>query len=98
ELARRGASAGAGARAVIDGEVRASTPAPSTGGPRTYRVALEAQARLRIDGKVVSEKTVRREADFLAGADPNESEARRAIALRRLAADVARELVRAFEG
>jgi hypothetical protein len=98
ELARRGAAAGAGARAVIDGEVRSGAPAPSTLGPRTYRIALEARARLRVDGKLVAERTVRREADFLAGADPNESETRRAIALRRLAVDVARDLVRAFEG
>jgi hypothetical protein len=98
ELARRGAAGGPEARAVIDGEVRASAPVPSTLGPRTYRVAIEARGRLRVEGKLVSEKTVRREADFLAGADPNETEARRAIALRRLAVDVARELVRAFEG
>jgi hypothetical protein len=98
ELARRGAAAGAGARAVIDGEVRSGAPAPSTLGPRTYRIALEARARLRVDGAIVAERTVRREADYLAGTDPNESETRRAIALRRLAADLARELVRAFEG
>lgn len=98
ELARRGAEGGWGARGIIDGEVRTSAPVPSTLGPSTYRVALEAHARLRVDGKLVVEKTVRREADYLAGADPNETETRRAIALRQLAGDVARELIRAFEG
>ncbi len=95
ELARRGAEGEGG---VIEGEVRSSDAVPSTGGGATWRVALEVRARLRVSGQVVSERVVRREADFLGGVDALETEGRRAVALRRLAAEAARDLVRAFEG
>lgn len=97
ELARRGAAADAGARAVLEGDVRTGVPVPSSPNAQTYRVALEARARLKVAGALVAEHAVRRDVEYLAGADALESEARRATALRRVAADVARDLVRAFE-
>jgi hypothetical protein len=102
ELARRGADAGEGAPAFIDGDVRASAPAPSiavAGGTGTFRIGIEVRARLVVDGAAVVERTVRREADYLAGigGDALESEGRRALALRRAADDAARELLASFE-
>ena len=94
ELARRGAE---GEGAVIDGEVRTEGLAATLAGGATSRVAIEARARLTVGGRVVAERRVRREADHLAGADPLEGEARRAQALQRLAGEVARALVDAFE-
>jgi hypothetical protein len=97
ELARRGAWADGDAPAVLDGSVRASEGAPSTAGGATFRVAVELRARLIVSGKTVQELTVRREADQLGGADALEAEGRRAVVLRRLASDAARELLRAME-
>jgi hypothetical protein len=97
ELSRRGASGGEGAPAVIEGEVRALPGVPSSTGGATWRAGLEVHARLVVEGRAVTERTIRREANHLGGADALETEGRRAIALRRLADDVARELVRAFE-
>jgi outer membrane lipopolysaccharide assembly protein LptE/RlpB len=103
ELARRGAAAGAGAPAEIVGEVRAGAPGPSStdsdGTAITWRIGVEVKARLVVDGKTVSERTVHREAAYLAGvaSDALETEGRRALALRRVADDAARELLRAFE-
>jgi hypothetical protein len=94
ELARRGA---AGAGAVLDGEVRTEGAGATLQGGGTVRVLLEATARLTRDGQVLAERTVRREADHLSGADGLEGEARRAQALHRLAGEVARALVDAFE-
>lgn len=94
ELARRGA---AGEGAVIEGDVRAGDAAPSSPGGATYRVALDVHARLRVGGAVVAEKAVRRETDYVAGVDALETEARRALALRQLAGDAARDVLRAFE-
>lgn len=94
ELARRGAE---GEGAVIDGEVRTEGAAATLPGGATARVAVEARARLVVHGQVVAERTVRREADHLAGADPLEGEARRTQALQRLAGEVARALVDAFQ-
>ncbi len=45
----------------------------------------------------MQELTVQRQDSQLAGADPLEAEGRRAVALRRLARDAARELLRALE-
>jgi hypothetical protein len=95
-LARRGAG-GAGARALIDGKAMTDTVAPSFGSGATQRVALVVRARLRVDGVQVLEREVRREADYLAGADALEGEARRAQALRRLAGEAARDVLSAFE-
>ncbi len=102
ELARRGADAGEGAPAAIEGDVRSTEPAPtSMNAPgtnaATWRIGIEVRARLVAGGAAVAERTVRREADYLGGADPLETEGRRALALRRLADDAAREVVRAFE-
>lgn len=98
ELARRGADAGAGAPAFIEGEVRAGDASPSTPAAATYRVAVEARGRLVVNGAVAAERAVRREGDFLAGADALETEGRRALALRRLSAEAAADLVLALEG
>jgi hypothetical protein len=97
ELTRRGALGAPGARAVIDGQVRTESAPPTFAGGALSRVVLVVQARLAVDGRVVAERTVRREADHLGGADALEGEARRAQALHRLAGEVARELVSAFE-
>jgi hypothetical protein len=97
ELARRGAVAGEGAPAWLEGDVRASEGAPSTAGAATLHLALEVRARLVVGGETRAERTVRREADHLGGADALETEGRRAVALRRLASDAARDLLRALE-
>ncbi len=97
ELARRGSDAGQGAAAVLDGEVRATEPALTSTAGTSWRIALELRARLTAgEGRSV-ERVVRRETDFLAGADPLETEGRRALALRRVADEAARELLRALE-
>jgi hypothetical protein len=46
---------------------------------------------------VVAEHRARTETDYVGGADPLETEGRRALALRRLAADAAGGILRAFE-
>lgn len=107
ELARRGAEGAEGAPATIEGEVRAGEPAPTAVRPpsatesvstvTTWRVTLDVRARLVAGGKPVAEHLVRRELDFLGGADPLETEGRRALALRRAADDAAREILHAFE-
>ncbi len=108
ELARRGASAGPGAPAEIVGEVRATAPGTSSPDGSTWRIGVVVKARLVVDGATVSERTVRRDADYLAGVsaldaqgrrvnDALETEGRRALALRRVAGDAARDLLRAFE-
>jgi hypothetical protein len=108
ELARRGSDGGDGA-AVLDGEVRASEPVltSNTGttwtyGPpgsvgSTWRVGIEVRARLVAGSSPPLERTVRRETDFLTGVDPLETEGRRAVALRLVADEVARDLLRAYE-
>jgi hypothetical protein len=95
ELARRGAAGGEEAPARIEGEVR-SLEEMSTAG-LTWHTGLVLKARLVVRGEAVAEQTIRREADHLSGADALETEGRRALALRRLAADAARDLLRAFE-
>jgi hypothetical protein len=98
ELARRGADApeGQGA-AVLQGEVRATEPVVTAGTGTTWRVGIELSARLvPATGKPV-ERTIRRDTDYLGGADPLETEGRRALALRRVVDDAARELLRSFE-
>ncbi len=97
ELARRGAASEAGAAALLDGEVRATDPVLTSSAGATWRIGIELRARLSAGQGPPVERTVRREADFLAGADPLETEGRRALALRRVAGDAARELLRALE-
>lgn len=91
ELARRGVEGEGGA--VLGGEVSASEGAPSTPGAVTWRVRMEVKARLAAGGATVEERTLRRETDYLAGVDALETEGRRSLALRRLADEVARDLV-----
>jgi hypothetical protein len=101
KLARRGESGDGDG--VIEGEVRTGDAVPSTpyggpaGSPATWRAVLEVRARLRLGDKVVAEKTVRRDADFLTGNDPLETEGRRAVAFRRLAMLAAEDVIRSFE-
>lgn len=96
-LARRGAAAGPDAPAVIEGEVEALEGVPSSAAGETFRVAIEARARLRVGGETVAEHTARRQGDHLGGADAPETEGRRALALRALADEAALEILRAFE-
>jgi hypothetical protein len=97
ELARRGAEAGKGVLATIEGQALASEPVPTSGGGATWRIAIEVRARL-LDGEAaVAEHVFRRETDYVGGADALESEGRRALALRRLATEAAREILRSFE-
>jgi len=93
ELASRGALARGPARAVFLGEVGAGAPVPGAPGGASWRIALEVKARLLDGERAVAERTLRREADYTAGLDALETEGRRAQALRRLAAECARELV-----
>ena len=97
QLARRGASAGPDAPAVIEGEIEAREGVPSSAAGETFKVAIEARARLRVGGQTVAQHTVRRQGDHLGGADALETEGRRALALRSLADEAAREILRAFE-
>lgn len=97
ELARRGADAPEGQGAVLDGEVRATEPALTSAAGVTWRVGVELRGRLVAGTAKPVERTVRRETDFLAGADPLETEGRRALALRRVADEAARELLRSYE-
>lgn len=97
ELARRGADAPEGQGAVLDGEVRATEPVVTSTAAVTWRVGIEVRARLAGGPGKPVERVVRRETDFLAGSDPLETEGRRALALRRVADDAARELLRSFE-
>ena len=97
ELARRGADAGADAPAWLEGEVRSFEGAPSTPGAQTLHVAVEVRARLVLSGETRADRTIRREADQLAGADALETEGRRAVLVRRLAGDGALDGLRALE-
>jgi hypothetical protein len=98
ELARRGADAGEGAGAAIEGEVRASEPALTSTAGTTWRIGIELRARFTPGGGAPAVvRTVRRESDYLGGGDPLETEGRRALALRRAAGEAARELLRALE-
>jgi hypothetical protein len=99
-LARRGADAGEGAPAVLEGEIRAGEPVPTSSrgaATATWRIAVEVRARLVGRDGVSAEHVARREIDYLSGADPLETEGRRAVALRRLLDDAAEEILRAFE-
>jgi hypothetical protein len=92
ELAARGALARGSSAATIVGELRVAAPAPAAAGGTSWRVALDVRARLLDGDRVVTERALRREADYSAGVDALETEGRRTQALRRLAAECAREL------
>ena len=97
ELARRGADATEGSAAVLDGEVRATEPVVTSTAGATWRIGIEVRARLVAGTAKPVDRIVRRDVDYLAGSDPLETEGRRALALRRAADDVARDLLRALE-
>lgn len=96
ELARRGADAGEGAPVRIEGEVRTGDAAPATPGGGTWRISLSVEARLVRGAEVLAEREIRREATYLGAGDPLETEGRRSLALRRLAAEAASEILRSF--
>jgi hypothetical protein len=97
ELARRGAAAGADAPAQLEGSVRVVVGGPSSFTGTTAQLKVEVRGRLSVEGRPVQELTVQRQDSQLAGADALEAEGRRAVALRRLARDASRELLRALE-
>ncbi len=97
ELARRGADAPGGGAATIEGEVRAEEPVLTSRGGASWRIGVTVRARLLAGGATVAEHVARRDADYVGGGDPLETEARRALALRRIADDAARDVLRAFE-
>lgn len=93
ELAARGLLAHADVRAALTGEVAAGAPVPAVPGGVGWRISIDVRARLVEGDRVVVERTLRRETSYAAGLDALETEGRRALALRKLAADCARELV-----
>jgi hypothetical protein len=97
ELARRGADAPDGQGAVLEGEIRATEPNVTSTSAVTWHVAVEIRARLVAGNAKPVDRIIRRDTDFLGGADPLETEGRRALALRRVANDAARELLRSLE-
>jgi hypothetical protein len=97
ELARRGAYAGADAPAQLEGRVRVVTGTPSSYFSSSATVAVEIQARLSVEGKLVHEFTVGVGAPHQGGADALESEGRRATALHKMARDAARQVLRTLE-
>jgi hypothetical protein len=97
ELSRRGAYAGPEAPAQLEGAVRVSTGTGSSYFSSSAMVSVEVHARLSIHGKLIQELTVQRTEAHQGGADPVESEGRHATALRKMARDAAREVLRALE-
>ncbi len=97
ELARRDHLGGEGADARIEGEVVTSTFTASSLSSATWEQTLNVRARLMVAGKAVSEQSVERKEQYLGAIDPLESEGRRRLALRRLAAAIARDLVERFQ-
>jgi hypothetical protein len=83
--------------ARLEGEVGARQPTASSADAKTSHIGIEVRARLVVGAQAVAEGTFAREADYLAGDDPVESEGRRALALRRLAEELAPEILAAFE-
>ncbi|HSN16071.1 MAG TPA: LPS assembly lipoprotein LptE [Anaeromyxobacteraceae bacterium] len=92
ELAARGRLARGESQARIVGEVGVGVPSPAAPGGVSWRVTLDVRARLLDGDRVVAERTLKREADYPAGLDALETEGRRALALRKLAAACAREI------
>jgi hypothetical protein len=97
ELARRGSSGGPGSAARIEGTVTQVAWIPTTPDGGTWRLTLEVQARLVVEGKVASEQVVRREQDYLSEVDALATEGRRRLAVRQASAAAAREIVERFE-
>ncbi len=97
ELARRGADAGEGAPARIDGVVTRTAFVASSPNGATYRLLLDVSAQLRVGDRVLAEQQVRREEDYPGTVDSLESEGRRRVAMRRAAEAAAREILERFE-
>ena len=97
ELARRGSSGGEGAPARIEGAVVRCTASPVTVQSGTWRLVLDVEAHLVLGGKPGPEIKVHREVDFLGEVDALATEGRRRIAVRRAAADAARDIVERLE-
>jgi hypothetical protein len=97
ELARRGADGDEKAPAHIEGAVVSSGFLPSSPNSATYRLTLVVEARLMASAKVIAERRVSRDEDYLGAVDALESEGRRRVALRRAATFLARDLVESFE-
>lgn len=97
ELARRGADAGPGAPAQLEGTVEGVSFGASSPNGAIYRLTLSVTARLVVAGQVASEQRSQRSEDWLAGQDPLESEGRRRLALRHAAEAAAREIVERLE-
>ncbi|MGB8931108.1 MAG: hypothetical protein WCC48_07660, partial [Anaeromyxobacteraceae bacterium] len=68
-------------------------PSPAAPGGVTWRVTLDVRARLLDGDRTVAERSLTRETDYPGGLDAIETEGRRAQALRKLAAECAREIV-----
>ena len=98
ELARRGAAGGEGASSRITGEVTRSSASPVTTQGGTWRLVLEVQARLVVDGAPGARVQVRQEVDYIGEVDAIATEGRRRLALQRAASDAAREIVERLEG
>jgi outer membrane lipopolysaccharide assembly protein LptE/RlpB len=96
ELARRGSAGGADAPARMEGVVLHSVFGPSTPDASTYHLALEVQVKLLVKGQPAGELTLRRQQDYLGEVDALGSEARRRVALRQAATDLARDIVERF--
>jgi len=97
ELARRGCAGGSDAPAHIEGTVVRSQFGPTTPEASSYRLTLEVQVRLVVDGKVAAEQTARRQQDYIGEVDALASEGRRRVALRLAATGLARDVVERLE-
>ena len=72
-----------------------AAPVTTQGG--TWRLVFEVQARLVVDGKDAASASVRREVDYLGEVDAMATEGRRRLAIRKAAAESARDIVERFE-
>ncbi len=97
ELARRGTEGGEGSPARMEATVTRIAAAPVTIQGGTWRLSLDVEARLLVDGKPVAEVRSHREVDYLGEVDAIATEGRRRLALRRASADAARDLVERLE-
>ena len=72
-----------------------AAPVTTQGG--TWRLVFEVQATLVVDGKDAAAASVRREVDYLGEVDAIATEGRRRLAIRKAAAEAARDIVERFE-
>jgi len=97
ELARRGSGGGADAPARLEGVVLHSTFGQYTPDASTYNLVLDVQVKLVVRGQLVGEQQAHRQQTYLGEVDALASEARRRVALRQAARDMARDVVERFE-